>query len=306
MLDLIRQKLAPTRKNPIPFLTYGSKLLNSYTQMAKLLQCAPAMPVTPHLSPTVHVNTSTPVSAPEIPLRVTQLVPIPVITPFPQIRPISPPQIPSPPPRVGTPTPIDQPQNNPSPPVPTQPPRVEINNQHKIRKIKEYQKTHLNRRASILQHRHQTRQAAHQRPNYRQLAQAAVIQERYQHHIDHLCNLVASPQHFTEGSGKQGKINKLVAGPNGPTWTCLLANEFGRLCKGIEINRPKAYRIKGTDKTFFTTKGKILKDRKITYANFICNIRPQKSETHRVRLTAGGNKLNYPATQVPQQSPSST
>ena len=45
---------------------------------------------------------------------------------------------------------------------------------------------------------------------------------------------------------------------------------------------------------FFTTKYRIPKDRKITYANFICNIRPQKSETHRVRLTAGGDKLDYP------------
>ena len=48
---------------------------------------------------------------------------------------------------------------------------------------------------------------------------------------------------------------------------------------------------------FFTTKDKIPKDRKITYANFICNIRPQKSETHRVRLTAGGDKLDYPSDQ---------
>ena len=45
---------------------------------------------------------------------------------------------------------------------------------------------------------------------------------------------------------------------------------------------------------FFTTKHRVPKDRKITYANFICNIRPQKSETHRVCLTAGGNKLDYP------------
>ena len=45
---------------------------------------------------------------------------------------------------------------------------------------------------------------------------------------------------------------------------------------------------------FFTTKYKIPKDRNITYANFICNIRPQKSETHRVRLTAGSDKLDYP------------
>ena len=45
---------------------------------------------------------------------------------------------------------------------------------------------------------------------------------------------------------------------------------------------------------FFTTKDRIHKYRKITYANFICNILPQKSETHRVRLTAGGDKLDYP------------
>ena len=136
MLDLIQQKLAPTRKKPIPSLTYGSKLLNDYTEMAKLLQRAPEMPVTP--------------------------------------------QIPAPPPSVETPTQIEQPQNNPSPQIPAQPPRVEINNQHKIRKIKEYQKTHLTRQASILQQRCQTRQTAHQnqRPNYCQLAQATVIQDR--------------------------------------------------------------------------------------------------------------------------------
>ena len=80
-------------------LTYGSKLLNAYTKMAKLLQRTPEIPVTP--------------------------------------------QIPAPPPRVETPAQIEQPQNNPSPKIPAQPPRVETNNQHKIRKIKEYHKTHL-------------------------------------------------------------------------------------------------------------------------------------------------------------------
>ena len=74
----------------------------------------------------------------------------------------------------------------------------------------------------------------------------------------------------------------------------MLANEFGRLCKVIVKTRPKADRMKVTGTIFFTTKDKIPKDRKITYANFICNICPQKSETHRVRLPAGGDKLNYP------------
>ena len=32
---------------------------------------------------------------------------------------------------------------------------------------------------------------------------------------------------------------------------------------------------------------------KVTYANFVCDIKTQKSESHRTRLTAGGNKLDY-------------
>ena len=227
MLDLIRQKLAPTRKKPTPSLTYSSKLLNAYTEMAKLLQRAPEMPVTP--------------------------------------------QIPAPPPRVDTLTQIDQPQNNPSPQIPAQPPRVEINNQQKIHKIKEYHKTHLTRRAIILQQSCQTRQTAHQNqcPNYRQLSQASVIQDRYLHHFNHLCKLAVSPQHFMEGSGKQGKINKLVAGPEGPTWTRSLANEFGRLCTGIGKTRPKAERIEGTGTMFFTTRPK----------NHLCKLHLQRPPT---------------------------
>ena len=72
-----------------------------------------------------------------------------------------------------------------------------------------------------------------------------------------------------EGSGIQVKINKLVAGPDGPTWTLYLANEFRRLCIGIVKTRPKADLIEGTGTMFFTTKDRIPKDRKITYANFI-------------------------------------
>ena len=45
---------------------------------------------------------------------------------------------------------------------------------------------------------------------------------------------------------------------------------------------------------FFTTKDRIPKERKITYANLICNIRSKQSETHHVRLTEGGDKLDYP------------
>jgi hypothetical protein len=35
-------------------------------------------------------------------------------------------------------------------------------------------------------------------------------------------------------------------------------------------------------------------DRHVSYANYVCNIRPQKTETHRVCMTAGGKQLDYP------------
>ena len=49
MISLIRKKMASTRKKPIPLLTYGSKILKTYTEMAKLLQRAPEIPVAPQV-----------------------------------------------------------------------------------------------------------------------------------------------------------------------------------------------------------------------------------------------------------------
>ena len=36
------------------------------------------------------------------------------------------------------------------------------------------------------------------------------------------------------------------------------------------------------------------KDRRETYVRSVCNIRPQKTETHRKILTSGGNIIDYP------------
>jgi hypothetical protein len=45
---------------------------------------------------------------------------------------------------------------------------------------------------------------------------------------------------------------------------------------------------------FFIKKSQAPKARKVTHANFICTVRPQKKKTHRVQMTAGGHKLNHP------------
>jgi hypothetical protein len=60
----------------------------------------------------------------------------------------------------------------------------------------------------------------------------------------------------------------------------------GRLFQGIGD-------IPGTDTCFFTTLKNIPTDRKITYGKIICDYKPHKQEKERVRLTVGGDKLDY-------------
>ena len=45
---------------------------------------------------------------------------------------------------------------------------------------------------------------------------------------------------------------------------------------------------------FFIQKSQVLQDRKATYVRIVCDIKPQKYETHRTRLTAGGNLMHNP------------
>ena len=118
------------------------------------------------------------------------------------------------------------------------------------------------------------------------LAQAA-ISTQYEHHIAALSTAPVA--------GKQESLPKLLKGPDKERWTRGNANEFGRLLpNGIGKDRPEKDKIKGTGTIFPIRRHAIPPDRKITYANFVCNIRPQKAETHRVRMTAGGDKLDYP------------
>jgi hypothetical protein len=49
----------------------------------------------------------------------------------------------------------------------------------------------------------------------------------------------------------------------------------------------------GTETTVFIRKADVSAGRKVTYGRIVAQIRPQKTETHRVRLTVGGNRLKY-------------
>jgi hypothetical protein len=69
----------------------------------------------------------------------------------------------------------------------------------------------------------------------------------------------------------------------------MAANDFGRLAQGV------GGRIEGSNTIFiFIPHQTVPKGKVITYGRFVVDIRPNKSETHRVCLTVGGNLIQYP------------
>jgi hypothetical protein len=71
-----------------------------------------------------------------------------------------------------------------------------------------------------------------------------------------------------------------------PLWKRGFGNQCGRLFQGIRD-------IPGTDKCFFIKLTNIPTDRKITYGKIVCDYKPHKKEKERVRLTVGGDRLDY-------------
>jgi hypothetical protein len=71
-----------------------------------------------------------------------------------------------------------------------------------------------------------------------------------------------------------------------PLWTRGFGNECGRLFQGIRD-------IPGTDTCLFIKLTNIPKERKITDKEIACDCKPHKKEKERVRLTVGGDILDY-------------
>jgi hypothetical protein len=73
------------------------------------------------------------------------------------------------------------------------------------------------------------------------------------------------------------------------TWLKSFANELGRLAQGIKG------RVKSTSTILFINHKEIPQDRRkdVTYGRICCNVRPQKEEQHRTRLTVGGDRIDY-------------
>ena len=96
-------------------------------------------------------------------------------------------------------------------------------------------------------------------------------------------------------TGHNQSLDALLRGQQSLTCTTSLTNEIGRLTQGIGKNIPAHKFFEGTNTLNFVKRRQVPCYAKVTYANFVCNIKTQKSESHRTRLTVGGDKLDYPA-----------
>ena len=86
---------------------------------------------------------------------------------------------------------------------------------------------------------------------------------------------------FNSITGRRETMATLLTGEMAATWTKSLANEWGRLAKGIKN------RVEGTDTIDFIHKYEVPVGQKVTYGNFVCDHRPLKTEIWRTRLTVG-------------------
>ena len=71
------------------------------------------------------------------------------------------------------------------------------------------------------------------------------------------------------------------------TWGKAVRNELRRLANGIENQ------VRATKSIEFIIKEEVPTGRTVTYANFVCDYFPLKSEPYRVRLTVGGDIIEY-------------
>ena len=77
------------------------------------------------------------------------------------------------------------------------------------------------------------------------------------------------------------------------TWTTAGSNEYGRLLQGCGRNADGTQRITGTNVCHWIPRSKVPKHKKVTYARYVVDIRPEKDDPNRVRIIAGGDRLDY-------------
>ena len=73
---------------------------------------------------------------------------------------------------------------------------------------------------------------------------------------------------------------------NQDVWKQSVSNELGRLAGGIRD-------VSGNEAIEFISQHKVPSNKKVTYVNMVCDVRPKKDCVYRTQLGVGGNKLDY-------------
>jgi hypothetical protein len=82
-------------------------------------------------------------------------------------------------------------------------------------------------------------------------------------------------------------------------WDASYSKELGRLCQGLgkeTAKKPSPTKVEGTDTFRPIYFDDIPVDRRadVTYTKVVCEVRPQKNDPNRTRITIGGNRICYP------------
>ena len=105
--------------------------------------------------------------------------------------------------------------------------------------------------------------------------------------IQHLNNMIDQTTGYlcTYKKISTGKIK----GQKLQTWTTSFCNKIALLAQGIRDD------IKGTNTVFFIPQSSVPNNKRVTYGLIVCDIKPDKQEQHRTRITIGGNRIfcNY-------------
>ena len=100
-------------------------------------------------------------------------------------------------------------------------------------------------------------------------------------------------------SGMAQEYRHLIKSPQRKIWERSFANELGQLVLGIRG-------VKGTYTVIFILKDQVPKDIKVTYGKTVCEMKPEKEEKERTRLTVGGNLFDFTGNLIDPTSPVTT
>ena len=89
-------------------------------------------------------------------------------------------------------------------------------------------------------------------------------------------------------TGVSLEYRHLIQGPDKDIWVKAPANDFGRLAQGVKSRIPT-----GNSTIFINHPSEIPTHKKVTYGRLVVDIRPLKEEKYRVRITVGGDKLDF-------------